>query len=468
TFTVIVADDLTDVASIRNVAKVTGEDPGTPEEPEVETPTTPGQQFESAKIVKDATGDGNAQAGEELTYGITVKNTGSADYKGITIEDEIPAHTTYVTGSATNGGKLENDKLSWTIDVPYGKEVSVTFKVQVVEELDGVDAIRNVAMVTGGNPENPEVEHPESPEVPVIIGPTANNDNGTTNQGQPITISVLTNDAAGSSPLVPESVRLIDPSTGDKVTTVTITGEGTYTVAADGTVTFTPDADYVGNSTIKYTVNDENGLASNEGTIVIIVEGVAAEIAPTALDDQATTPYGQAVTILVLNNDQVGSSPIVPSTVRLIDGSGNRVSVVTIPGEGRYEVNAQGIVTFEPADGFTGSSSVRYEVADENGLLSNTAVINVTVSTRPFKIPNVFTPNGDGKNDVFEIVGIEGFDRTEITVVNRWGNEVYRNNNYRNNWDGQGLNEGTYYYVIITHEGGRQERYAGWVLIKRQ
>src|SRR5690606_32603970 len=126
--------------------------------------------------VLDATGDGNAQAGEELTYRISIKNTGTEDYKGIIIEDEIPAHTTYVASSATNGGELTNGKLTWTIDIPYGKEVSVTFKVQVVEELDGVDAIRNIAAVTGGDPEDPEVENPESPEVPVITGPIAHDD----------------------------------------------------------------------------------------------------------------------------------------------------------------------------------------------------------------------------------------------------------------------------------------------------
>lgn len=467
-FTVVVGGNLTGIGSIRNVAKITGDDPETPKEPETETPTNSEKQFESVKTVIDATGDGYAQAGEELTYRISIKNTGTEDYKGITIEDEIPAHTTYVTGSATNGGELNNSKLlSWTIDVPYGEEVSVTFKVQVVEELDDVDAIRNVATVTSGDPENPETEHPESPEVPVITGPTANDDNGNTNQGEPITISVLANDIEGSSPLVPGSVRLI-ASTGDKVTTVTIAGEGTYTVATDGTVTFTPDADYVGNSTVKYIVKDENGLESNEGTISIIVEGVAAEIAPTAVNDHATTPYGKPVEIHILANDEAGSSPIVPSTVQLIDASGNRASTVTIPGEGGYSVDAQGVVTFEPAENFTGTSTVSYEVRDENGLVSNVANITVDVNARRFKIPNVFTPNGDGRNDVFEIVGIEGFDRVEITVVNRWGNEVYRNNNYRNNWDGQGLNEGTYYYVVITHNGETRERFAGWVLLKRQ
>src|SRR5690606_28344577 len=182
-------------------------------------------------------------------------------------------------------------------------------------------------------------------------------------------VPALTNDVEGSSPLVPESIRLVDPSTGDNVTTATIDDEGTYTVTADGTVIFTPNADYVGSSSVNYTVKDENGLESNEGTIAIIVEGVAAEVAPVAVDDRATTPYGQIVSIPALSNDQEGSSPIVPATAKLIDNDGNRVSAVTVPGEGRYTISSQGVVTFEPAANFTGTSTVRYEVGDENGLI---------------------------------------------------------------------------------------------------
>jgi len=85
----------------------------------------------------------------------------------------------------------------------------------------------------------------------------------------------------------------------------------------------------------------------------------------------------------------------------------------------------------------------------------------------PLKIPNVFTPNGDGRNDQFEIIGSEGFDRIEVTIINRWGNEVYRNDDYRNDWSGDGLTEGTYYYLITTHLGNTKEVHKGWVLIKR-
>ena len=72
-------------------------------------------------------------------------------------------------------------------------------------------------------------------------------------------------------------------------------------------------------------------------------------------------------------------------------------------------------------------------------------------------IPNLFTPNGDGINDTFEINGLAEFAENEITIVNRWGNEVFRAKGYQNNWTGEGLNEGTYYYLLRARKGGNNE-----------
>ncbi|MEC3882072.1 DUF7507 domain-containing protein [Parapedobacter sp. 10938] len=445
-YTVTQAD--IDKGGVLNVASATGENPGDPEdEDEVEVPVG---KNGSISITKLADRESFSNVGDVITYTITVTNTGNVTLSNAVVTDVLfPEWSASIETLAPKA--TQSFELKYTITAADVDETSV----------------RNVAKVVAEDPDGGTPGDETEIELPGVFGPVANDDDASTNQGSPVTINLIGNDEAGSTPIVAGTVRLIDPGTGDAVTTVTIEGEGTYTVGADGTVTFVPDAEYVGISTVTYTVKDENGLESNVATITVTVEGVAAEIAPTANDDQATAPYGQSVAITVLANDQPGSSPIVPSTVRLIDASGNPATTVTIPGEGRYSVDAQGVVTFEPADGFTGTSTVRYEVIDENGLVSNIATISVTVEARPFKIPNVFTPNGDGKNDVFEIVGIENFDRVEITVVNRWGNEVYRNNKYQNNWDGQGLNEGTYYYVIITHDSNRQERYAGWVLIKK-
>jgi gliding motility-associated-like protein len=84
-------------------------------------------------------------------------------------------------------------------------------------------------------------------------------------------------------------------------------------------------------------------------------------------------------------------------------------------------------------------------------------------------IPNLFTPNGDGTNDVFEIRGIEQFAANDLVIVNRWGNEVFKQTNYRNTWTGQGLNEGTYYYVLRVKESlnGNWQIFKGYITLIR-
>ncbi|MBL1410490.1 T9SS type B sorting domain-containing protein [Sphingobacterium faecale] len=85
-----------------------------------------------------------------------------------------------------------------------------------------------------------------------------------------------------------------------------------------------------------------------------------------------------------------------------------------------------------------------------------------------FFIPNVFTPNGDGDNDTFFILGLELFKNAELRVFNRLGNEVYRADNYRNDWNGQGLNDGTYfYYLKFEDETGQTHVNKGYVTILR-
>jgi len=181
---------------------------------------------------------------------------------------------------------------------------------------------------------------------------------------------------------------------------------------------------------------------------------------PVANDDKQTTKSNTPVDILILDNDRPGltNSPLVPSSVEIL----------TQPKHGTITIDANGKVVYTPNHGYVGEDDFTYRVKDELGFWSNVATVTITVVANDLFIPNVFTPNGDGNNDNFVIIGIEGFDRVGITIVNRWGNEVYRNENYDNTWNGRGLNEGTYYYIITTHKGGKSEVIKGWVLIKKR
>jgi gliding motility-associated-like protein/uncharacterized repeat protein (TIGR01451 family) len=82
-------------------------------------------------------------------------------------------------------------------------------------------------------------------------------------------------------------------------------------------------------------------------------------------------------------------------------------------------------------------------------------------------IPNVITPNADGKNDQFRILRLNKFPNSELMIFNRWGNMVYRSANYQNDWDGKGLNEGTYYYALLLNTPTGKIKHSGWVQLLR-
>lgn len=83
------------------------------------------------------------------------------------------------------------------------------------------------------------------------------------------------------------------------------------------------------------------------------------------------------------------------------------------------------------------------------------------------EIPNVFTPNGDGVNDLFVINGIEHCDKRLLIVKNQKGETVFQSNRYDNNWDGTNLPDGSYFYQFMYSINNINEVRKGIVLIRR-
>ncbi|HEX8040561.1 MAG TPA: gliding motility-associated C-terminal domain-containing protein, partial [Chryseosolibacter sp.] len=107
----------------------------------------------------------------------------------------------------------------------------------------------------------------------------------------------------------------------------------------------------------------------------------------------------------------------------------------------------------------------RYQVVVTDSLgCTLTFVARVPLDEDLF-IPNVFTPNGDGSNDVFFIRNLPAAPAVnQLIISNRWGKEVFVSRNYQNNWDGEGISDGLYFYRLKVQDG---EPITGWVEIMR-
>lgn len=87
-------------------------------------------------------------------------------------------------------------------------------------------------------------------------------------------------------------------------------------------------------------------------------------------------------------------------------------------------------------------------------LLKKIAIINPdTLNTDTTIIPNVFSPNGDGLNDLFKAIG--NFTKLDVKIYNRYGELIYNSVQLNEGWNGRTTagkqcKEGTYFYIIDT------------------
>jgi gliding motility-associated-like protein len=113
---------------------------------------------------------------------------------------------------------------------------------------------------------------------------------------------------------------------------------------------------------------------------------------------------------------------------------------------------------------FTETDSVMFIYETIDGCI-DTMYITATVQEFKIQIFNVFTPNGDGVNDFYEIPNLERYISNELVVFNRWGERVFEATNYRNNWDGGNLPDGVYYYILRCQGYWEEDVFKGSVSI---
>jgi gliding motility-associated-like protein len=123
---------------------------------------------------------------------------------------------------------------------------------------------------------------------------------------------------------------------------------------------------------------------------------------------------------------------------------------------------------------FTNGSYTIYQfVYNEFGCVDSTYIditINTVVDDITQLIPNVISPNGDGKNDVWKLDFIQQFyPNATVEIYNQWGQQLHSSTGYLVPWDGkfngEMVPEGNYYYVINLNSSGTEDLFKGALLV---
>ncbi len=108
---------------------------------------------------------------------------------------------------------------------------------------------------------------------------------------------------------------------------------------------------------------------------------------------------------------------------------------------------------------------------DTNGCTASDSVTITVIDDRNVFVPNIFTPNGDGRNDKLLIFG-KGIDAIEMNIYDRWGGKVYYSTDLSEGWDGtvngEELNSGVFVYsLLVTFFDGQTKIVSGNITLAR-
>ncbi|EDP23953.1 Ig-like domain-containing protein [Parvimonas micra] len=374
------------------------------------------------------------KAGQELLYKVTYKNTTGKDQK-VEIKDKIPEYTTYVDGSASDGGVYKDGEITWTKEkVAADETFEVTFKVKVKDDVSG-EVIKNKANVLEGNNkfETNETTNPTSTKPKKDVFDSQNDqvsiDGQIVKAGQELLYKVTYKNTTGKDQKVeikdkiPEYTTYVDGSASDGG--VYKDGEITWTkekVAADETfeVTFKVKVkDDVSGEVIKNKANvleGNNKFETNETTNPTstkpkkdVFETKDPEV---SIDGKETRPGAELLYKVTYKNttgkeQKVEIKDTIPEHTTYVEGSASdggvyKDGVITWTKE-KVAAGETFEVTFKvKVDENAGGNTVKNKanVLEGNNKFETNETTN-PVSTKPVK--DVF----DSKNDKVSIDGKE-------------------------------------------------------------
>ena len=203
-----------------------------------------------------------------------------------------------------------------------------------------------------------------------------------------------------------------------------------------------PVATPIASTTFTVTLTDQFGCKNSDDVIVEVREKPVANAGP----DQVLVHLFETKMDAVLDHDyETGLWSLVSGTGEFFDNTYAKTSVSD------FSPN-ENILIWTVNNGVCPSSS-------------DTVIITVN----DMIVPTLITPNMDGKNDYLVLRGFVNMGRIELLIFDRRGVRVYKNGDYKNNWDGVDYNhdplpDDTYFFVLRTENG---QSISGFVVVRR-
>ena len=181
------------------------------------------------------------------------------------------------------------------------------------------------------------------------------------------------------------------------------------------------------------------------------------EPTPTANDDSFDVSYNGSLNLNVLTNDNINGGYFISSTE---------------PTNGTITEN-NGVFSYSSNLVYVGGDEFIYEICsdicpDE----CSTATVTLTVGgDASCNVPTIFSPNNDGINDEFIVpcLSTNQYPNNVVSIFNQWGDEVFRQTRYQNDWQGtykgEDLPTGTYFWIVDL--GGGITPTSGFLVLER-
>lgn len=404
---------------------------------------------------------------------------------------------TFTLTSAVGAG-YTNPFLQWQINtnnagwVNIPGETNSTYTVALSKATAGTYQYR-LAVGEGPNINSPSCYVSSDPltvnvnPLPVVILPATQ----TICEGNTLTLSAPTGAAyvwsgpgISSSSQNPLVINNVTPANAGTYTVVATSSAGCSALPVQTTVNVVPKV-------IPFASADQTQICAGSSAHLSASGGLYYKWTPaTGLDHDdianpvATPSQTTTYTVAISNNGCTDSSKSVTITV-LKNPEANAGKQQTV--FGGQSVQLHGAISgdditdyyWSPSDYLDDphslnpiASPVQDITYTLNAISANCGQVTSSVFIRVYEkisIPNTFTPNGDGINDLWNIKNLITYPESLTTVYSRDGQQVYKAVGYAKPWDGTYNNSplptGTYYYVIDLKDG--QPPIAGWVLIVR-